>query len=88
VLPTLAAARLNSASGTARTRSCGDPSPPGAPSFGPEALEYRLQNSDAVVAICDENSFAAMQEVRDKCPAPRQVIGVGKIGEEAHVRST
>ena len=27
--------------------------------FGPEALEYRLQNSDAVLAICDENSFAA-----------------------------
>jgi acetyl-CoA synthetase len=54
--------------------------------FGPEALEYRLQNSDAVVAICDENSFAAIQEVRGKCPALRQVIGVGKIAGDADVR--
>jgi acetyl-CoA synthetase len=53
--------------------------------FGPEALEYRLQNSDAVVAICDENSFAAIQEVRGKCPTLRQVIGVGAIGEQADV---
>jgi acetyl-CoA synthetase len=53
--------------------------------FGPEALEYRLQNSDAVVAICDENSFAAIQEVRAQCPALRQVIGVGGIAEEADV---
>jgi acetyl-CoA synthetase len=53
--------------------------------FGPEALEYRLQNSDAVIAICDENSFAAVQEVRGKCPSLRQVIGVGKIAEQADV---
>ena len=26
--------------------------------FGPEALEYRLQDSEAVVAICDESSIA------------------------------
>lgn len=53
--------------------------------FGPEALEYRLQNSDAVVAICDENSFAAIQEVRTACPALRQVIGVGAISDQADV---
>jgi acetyl-CoA synthetase len=53
--------------------------------FGPEALEYRLQNSDAVVTICDENSFAAIQEVRGNCPALRQVIGVGAIAEQADV---
>jgi acetyl-CoA synthetase len=53
--------------------------------FGPEALEYRLQNSDAVIAICDENSFAAIQEVRAKCPALRQVVGVGAIAEQADV---
>ena len=53
--------------------------------FGPEALEYRLQNSDAVVAICDENSFAPIQEVRAKCPALRKVIGVGSIGGQADV---
>src|SRR3569832_313345 len=53
--------------------------------FGPEALEYRLQNSDAVVAICDENSFANISEVRGKCPALRQVIGVGGIANDADV---
>jgi acetyl-CoA synthetase len=53
--------------------------------FGPEALEYRLQNSDAVIAICDENSFAAIQEVRASCPALRKVIGVGAIAEQADV---
>jgi acetyl-CoA synthetase len=53
--------------------------------FGPEALEYRLQNSDAVIAICDENSFAAIQEVRGQCPSLREVIGVGAIAEQADV---
>ena len=53
--------------------------------FGPEALEYRLQDSDAVIAICDENSFAAIQEVRGKCPALRKVVGVGTIAEKADV---
>jgi acetyl-CoA synthetase len=53
--------------------------------FGPEALEYRLQNSDAVVAICDENSFDAIEEVRGQCPALRQVIGVGAIADQADV---
>lgn len=54
--------------------------------FGPEALEYRLQNSDAVVAVCDENSFAAIQEVRGRCPSLRQVIGVGTVAAEPDVR--
>jgi acetyl-CoA synthetase len=53
--------------------------------FGPEALEYRLQNSDAVLAICDENSFANIAEVRARCPVLRKVIGVGSIAEQADV---
>jgi acetyl-CoA synthetase len=44
--------------------------------FGPEALEYRLQNSEAVVAICDESSIANLSEVRSQCPMLRTVIGV------------
>jgi acetyl-CoA synthetase len=32
--------------------------------FGPEALEYRLQDSEAVVAICDESSIAKPRQVR------------------------
>src|SRR5439155_3300420 len=41
--------------------------------------------SDAVVAICDGNSFANITEVRAKCPALRKVIGVGSIAEQADV---
>ncbi len=45
--------------------------------FGPEALEYRLQDSEAVVAIADESSMASLQQVRTSCPALKQVIAVG-----------
>ncbi len=45
--------------------------------FGPEALEYRLQDSDAVLAICDENSIASVNTIRSRCPALRTVIAAG-----------
>jgi acetyl-CoA synthetase len=45
--------------------------------FGPEALEYRLQDSEAVVAICDESSIANVAQVRGAVPALRDVVGVG-----------
>ncbi len=44
--------------------------------FGPEALEYRLQNSEAVVAIVDASSVSNVLAVRAQCPALREVIGV------------
>ena len=47
--------------------------------FGPEALAYRLQDSEAVIAICDESSMASIALVRADCPALRKVIGVGKV---------
>ncbi len=53
--------------------------------FGPEALEYRLQDSEAVVALCDESSIANLREVRAKCPALRTLIGVGAAGDTADV---
>jgi acetyl-CoA synthetase len=49
--------------------------------FGPEALEYRLQDSEAVVAICDDSSVANLEQVREKCVALRRVMGVGVSGE-------
>jgi acetyl-CoA synthetase len=49
--------------------------------FGPEALEYRLQDSEAVVALCDESSIANVAQVRAQCPLLRTVVGVG--GAEA-----
>ena len=45
--------------------------------FGPEALEFRLHDSEAVVAICDANALASVQAARGKCPQLRHVIGVG-----------
>ena len=51
--------------------------------FGPEALQYRLQDSDAVLAICDESSAASIQSVRESCPALRTVIGVGVAAKKS-----
>jgi len=45
--------------------------------FGPEALEFRLQDSEAVVAICDAGSLPALASVRQTCPHLRAVLGVG-----------
>ncbi len=45
--------------------------------FGPEALAYRLQDSEAVVAIGDEVSTASLLALRADCPALRDVLGVG-----------
>ena len=46
--------------------------------FGPEALAFRLQDSEAVVAICDESSIASIRSVRPDCPALRTVVAVGE----------
>ena len=46
--------------------------------FGPEALEYRLQDSQAVVAIADESSMLSMQQVRVACSALHAVLAVGE----------
>jgi acetyl-CoA synthetase len=51
--------------------------------FGPEALEYRLQDSEAVVAVCDESSIASLLSVRSACPALRTVVGVGAAALQA-----
>jgi acetyl-CoA synthetase len=45
--------------------------------FGPEALEYRLQDSGAVVAICDAGALAVILGLRPACPQLQHVIGVG-----------
>ena len=49
--------------------------------FGPEALQFRLHDSEAVVAICDASSLEALNSVRDDCPLLRTVIGVGSSGQ-------
>jgi len=51
--------------------------------FGPEALEYRLQNAAASAAICDEGSLDNLLAARTTCLALRTVIGLGAGAERA-----
>ena len=48
--------------------------------FGPEALVYRLQDSEAVAAIADAQAMPALQGLRGSCPALRSLIGVDGAG--------
>ena len=45
--------------------------------FGPEALEYRLNDSGAQVAIADEGAIANLLAARPSCPGLRSVVAVG-----------
>ncbi len=49
--------------------------------FGPDALEYRLANSDAVVAIADPASLPNLLPIRDRLPDLQHVIGVAGARE-------
>ena len=49
--------------------------------FGPDALAYRLQDSQAVVAICDRAGWPHLAEVRAQCPQLRTVLLVGDAPE-------
>jgi len=44
--------------------------------FGPEALEYRLQHSQAKVVLVDPQSLPAVAAARDRCPGVAHVVGV------------
>ncbi len=45
--------------------------------FGPDALQFRLHDGAAVLAICDASAIASVQSVRAQCPALRCILGVG-----------
>ena len=53
--------------------------------FGPEALEFRLQDSAAVVVIGDAQTLGNVQAVRAGCPGLRKVLGVGLDAEIRHL---
>jgi acetyl-CoA synthetase len=55
--------------------------------FGPDALEYRLQNSEAAVAIIDASALPAFRSIRASCPALKHLIVVGKDDGEGHAWS-
>ena len=50
--------------------------------FGPDALEFRLANAGAHIAIVDEITLPKLAELRDRLPHLKHVIGIGKV--EAH----
>ena len=49
--------------------------------FGPDALEYRLQNSETVVAFVDPVSLTNLAAIRDRLPDLEHVIGVAGAAE-------
>jgi len=53
--------------------------------FGPQALEYRLQDSEAVLAICDESTVEGVLSIRPNCPGLRRVVGVGAAADRADI---
>ena len=55
--------------------------------FGPEALEYRLQDSEAVVAIADATALHDLHLARKHCPLLRTVVGVGEWQQDIPVQA-
>ncbi|MFM7331628.1 MAG: AMP-binding protein, partial [Brachymonas sp.] len=53
--------------------------------FGPEALQYRLQDSGSVVALVDESTASGVLAARSQCPALRNIIGIGDAAEPCDV---
>ncbi len=49
--------------------------------FGPDALEYRLENAGVSIAIVEPTTLPALWTVRGRLPQLRQVIGVGGARE-------
>jgi len=45
--------------------------------FGPDALEYRLNDSASRIALVDESGIANLLAARAACPALEQVVAVG-----------
>ena len=49
--------------------------------FGPDALEYRINNSEAKAALVDPQSLPNIAPIRDRCPGLSHVIGVAGARE-------
>ncbi|PIT72723.1 acyl-CoA synthetase [Limnohabitans sp. G3-2] len=48
--------------------------------FGPEALSFRINDSQTRVAVCDESTVQALLQARPDCPSLQTLIGVGPAG--------
>src|SRR5436190_13086170 len=49
--------------------------------FGPDALEYRLENSEAKVALCDPASLPNLAPIRTKLSRLAHVVGIAGARE-------
>jgi len=49
--------------------------------FGPDALEYRLQDSEAAIALVDPASLPNLAPIRDRLPSLKHVVGVAGARE-------
>ena len=47
--------------------------------FGPDALEYRINDSDAVVALVDEVSEPILRQIQSNCPNLRHILAVAGV---------
>jgi len=56
--------------------------------FGPEALAFRINDSQARVAVCDESTVQALQQARPDCPGLQSLIGVDQAGALADLDYT
>lgn len=56
--------------------------------FGPEALSFRINDSQACVALCDESTVQALLQARPECPGLQTLIGVGQAGMQADLDYT
>lgn len=50
--------------------------------FGPDALEYRLQDSEATVAIVDSAALPNLEQIRARCPALKHVLTIDCHGKK------
>ena len=48
--------------------------------FGPDALSFRINDSQAQVAVCDESTLDALRQARPDCPGLQTLIGLGQAG--------
>jgi len=47
--------------------------------FGPEALAFRVVDSGASVALCDEMSAPILENIKKECPGLKWVVNVAKV---------
>jgi acetyl-CoA synthetase len=53
--------------------------------FGPDALEYRIRDSEARLAIVDESGIANVRAARPLCPGLSTVVAVGAAAGQGEV---